>query len=215
MGISPPLDQIPGFLVGIAVSTFFFVMRYKLQRPRLVVAGSTGTRIAVGSQEYFIAKISIYNSPRFLTFNIERSSAKVKSARVYDPIERMFVGHPLCWRSQEDGASLSNQATIEVGDSVELVVFAKVLNSNQFFVYSSRSMNEAPFTPNATFDDVRRNFVVELTDHINRRYRFRVQARNYNQTVSAIPSITIPGRALMISDAFGLIRSAFFRGWGS
>ena len=201
------------FIAGVSVSIFFFVLRYNIQKPKLVFGGGGSGGISTPDEDIVATDIQLYNSPTFLGFRIERSAAKIVSARLYDLKDRVFIGPTLRWRTNAGGFALAGTAEIEAGGQSTLYLFAKIRHANSYFVYAASATNEKYYQPDMFFSDRKKWFRLDLRDSIGRIYRFKLQAVQSGQGVRVLCPMTLANRYGLIVDAFNQLRIAIFTGW--
>ncbi len=154
------------------------------------------------------SNITVQNRPTFWGIKIPRETAKIASARLYDPALREFVGPVLKWRI--DGSNdLSHTISIDPGKTANLYVFAKERHAEEFFVYHSNSLDAELQDPIIKYRDPKKDFSIVLYDEIGRKYRFDVIVRNSDQSVGINFKLTLHARFQMIKEAFALLIRAF------
>ena len=140
---------------------------------------------------------------------MNRGTANIRSARLYDPDAKTFVGQTLRW-SKERSLELEKECTLEPGSNKSLYVFASEKGSGEYFPYASKSLDSEPYDPQVFYRDINKEFSIELTDTIGHKYRFDFTV-SYKATtgVSMRPNVTWRHRRYYLRQSFEYFVKAF------
>ena len=208
MDLSTGALTIIAILLTIFVALVFFVLGLRRGRPNLVAGGSGSSTIGAPNQDVMGSYVNVRNQPTFFGIKVNRGSAKIQTARLYDPKLKKFVGRVLMWR-KEGSNELERECTIDAGTRKTLWVFAKERHSDEFFIYSGKCLTSEYDKPVAIYKDRKKDFSIHLNDVIGHKYRFDITAHHKDQSVSISHKITWRARWRKIREAFGSLRRAF------
>jgi hypothetical protein len=200
------ISTVIGVAYTVVVAFVFFMLGLGANRPNLIQSGSGGSRQRIQDKDVWITSVSIYNDPDFLGVKINRESAIITSAMLYDHLLSEHVPCSLVWSAS---APHEHQITIETGKTKTLYLFGKEITSEEYFIYNPTIHNPDRIHDLVTFKDARRDFSLVLRDHIGREYRFDFTARNSKQKISTMWRLTWRSRWESLLEAFGALRSAF------
>lgn len=176
LGIVGLLTSFVTFFLGIWVG-------HRAHVPNLRLGGSGSYSNPVNSRDLVLTNIQVYNDPGFFRMRVNRESARIVSARLYDPELDEFVDQGLLWRA--DGSeNLANRTTIESGTSQNLYLFAKDRYDNEFFTYHALGLKSEPSRPSSRYSEKKKQFGLFLADANGRHYRFSLVVRNSAQAVN-------------------------------
>ncbi len=208
MNLSSDAWAIIGVLFTIIVALIFFILGLRVEKPKLVAQGSGSGTVRIPNRDVMATSLNVSNLPTFWGMKVNRGTAEINSARLYDPSLREYVGPVLLW--QENGSQeLNAKCTIEPGTQGRLYVFAKDRHEKEYFIPSGKSLDAELNRPTNTWADQRKDFSVHLFDSIGRVYKFDIIARNSDQSVSVGYKMTMHTRVQLVKSAFGDLRRAF------
>jgi hypothetical protein len=204
----PDISAIVPFMFSVVVASVFFILGIRVKRPKIIGGGGGSGQIQVPGKDVMASSLQFYNQPSLWGMRIPRETAKIESARIYDPSLKEYVGPVLRWR--KDGTDqLEQQTSIEAGKSAHLYVFAKERFSDEYFIYASTALNADLASPLPKYTEAKKDFSVVLFDEIGRKYQFDITVRNTDQSVSVVFKLTWRARWEMIREAFRLLWRAF------
>lgn len=170
---------VTGVILGIILNNI-------ARRPRVEYTGGTGSgRVSVGSRELVLAWIQIRNNPSFFGFPINRETARIDEARVFDPELDELVGAGLVWEDRES-LNFVQTCELESGREVKLYLFAKEPFKDEYFVFHAESKTSEPPRSTARYTDKKKEFVIKLRDANGRRYQYPITVRNKDQLLNVI-----------------------------
>src|SRR5688572_14091906 len=90
-------------LVGVIAG---FLLGYRSRRPKLLLQGhGSGSNPAAG-RDLMLTEVYIYNNPSFCGLKVNRDTAVITTAHIYDPELDEFVGPSLVWRKDDSSREL-------------------------------------------------------------------------------------------------------------
>ena len=155
------------------------------------------------------SSIQVDNQPSFWGMRIPRETARIVSARIYDPSLQRCVGPALRW-SRDGSNPLEQEISLEAGQSAHLFVFAKERKTSEYFIFPFTALNEDLVGPLYKYRDAKKDFSVVLCDEIGREYRFDIVVRNSDHFVEIEFKLTWRARLAMILGAFRLLGRALW-----
>lgn len=204
MNLTPEHLNLIAIAVTPLVALVFFLLGLTAKRPKLIGGGSGSGTVRVPGKDVMASHIDIRNQPTVLGIKIPRETAKIASARIYDPTLKEYVGPVLKWHIN-GSTELSQTICINPGKSAKLYLFAKERHADEYFVYNSNALDAELQEPLIKYKDPKKDFTVVLVDEIGRKYRFSVFARHSDQSVGIGFKVTWHARLAMIREAFGLL----------
>ena len=206
--LDPNTVAILGLILTPLVAVLFFWLGLSQRKPKLIGSGGGSGNIQIPGRDVMATSVSIRNEPTFFGMRAPRDTAQIESARLYDPDLKEYIGPVLVWREEGTNTCVSRVA-IESGKQANLYVFGKDRWSQDFFVFSGTALNDPLPERLTVLPRDKRDYEIHLVDTIGRRYKFRITARNGDQSVSASFKLTMHQRLQMISRGLRMIRSAF------
>lgn len=189
-------------LVGIGGG---FLLAYFARRPRLKLEGHGSGSHSVEGRGLMITDANIYNDPSFFGLKLNREPAEIISALIFDPELKTYVGPSLVWQKGGSGAGgkdLEPEHTISSGMAGRLFLFVKNPFDESFSVYHSATLDTEPASSWPKYKDLQKVFTLMLVDKNRRKYRFKLDARNGEQSVSLFFKKTLRDRWDTLLEVF-------------
>ena len=210
MNLSTDAWAIIGILFTIIVALIFFVFGLRVGKPKLLAQGSGSGTVRIPDRDVMATSLSISNMPTFWGIRVNRGTAQIESARLYDPTLKEYVGPVLLWAAEgTQGQELVQKCTIEAGKQGRLYVFAKDRHADEYFIPSGTSLTSELNRSTVVFKEQIKDFSVHLFDVIGHKYKFDIIVRNSDQSVWVGYKMTMHTRLRLIKDAFSSLRRAF------
>jgi hypothetical protein len=195
-----------GILLTPLVAVIFFLLGLRVQRPKLIGAGTGSGTMPVPARNVHAAHVAFRNHPTFLGIKVRKEDATIVLARLYDPDLKMHVGGVLRW-PQSGSPNLVQGTTIRAGKSETLYVFGKELGTDSYFIFSSNSLDSPLPTNLVRYKEAKKDFSIELSDELERKYRFDISV-NHAEQVSIRFKLTLIARIEYLQEAFEMLRRA-------
>ncbi len=194
---------LAGLALATVIAAVFFALGITGARPKLRSDGGGGGSVGLPGRDIVQSYITIRNTSTIWGLKARRETARIVSARLFDPSDREYVGPPLRWH--DPSGVLKTETAIESGKGANLIVFGKERHAQEYFIYDAPAYN-APLAPHLTvFTELRKDFVLVLTDDLDREHRIEVTVRSEVQSVSVSAKLIWEMRLPMIKRGARMI----------
>lgn len=160
------------FWIGLVTSIALLFIRHRMKLPKVKVVGGRSSSILLENGERLRTHcLTIRNDPYFFGYPINRDSLLVESARIYDPVKKIYEGYCLSWQDGSKNGSLKTE--LKFGDSAYLYICG--IYGKRVHHYVGTEINSINLSDTLVELGETRILEIHINDKLNRRYRFSLQ----------------------------------------
>jgi hypothetical protein len=160
------------YWMGVLTSMGLAFFHHRIRLPKIMINGGGGGSSRIEKDEFFGYQcVYVFNSPHFLGYPIKREDLEAKSARLYDPTLRRYIGPPLRWRD-ETGDEVA-ETRIQAGQYRQLNILG--IYNQRVHHYCGQSLHNIELSETLVELNQSRRLEVHIFDSIGRRYRVPIK----------------------------------------